>query len=123
MGKFVVKKTSTGFKFDLVAGNGETIATSEVYSAEASCLNGIASVVKCSAAAEVEDQTTETVETKKHPKFEVYADKAGEFRFRLKATNGQVIAVSEGYKAKASCLNGVESVKKNAADAKTIKEY
>ena len=123
MGKFVVKKTNTGFKFNLVAGNGETIATSEVYSAEASCLNGIASVVKCSAAAEVEDLTAEVVETKKHPKFEVYADKAGEFRFRLKATNGQVIAVSEGYKAKASCLNGTESVKKNAADAEIVKEY
>lgn len=123
MGKFAVRKTNTGFKFDLVAGNGETIATSEVYAAEASCLNGIASVVKCSAAAEVEDLTAEVVETKKHPKFEVYADKAGEYRFRLKATNGQVIAVSEGYKAKASCLNGIESVKKNAADAETVKEY
>lgn len=48
-------------------------------------------------------------------KFEVYADKAGEFRFRLKASNGQAILASEGYKTKASCLNGVESVKKNAA--------
>jgi uncharacterized protein len=47
-------------------------------------------------------------------KFEVYKDKAGEFRFRLKATNGEVIATGEGYKSKASCLNGIESVKKNA---------
>lgn len=47
-------------------------------------------------------------------KFEVYADKAGEFRFRLKAGNGQAILASEGYKAKASCLGGVESVKKHA---------
>lgn len=123
MGKFVVKQTNAGFKFDLVAGNGEVIATSEVYAAEASCLNGIESVIKCSAAAEVEDQTVETVEAKKHPKFEVYTDKADEFRFRLKATNGQVIAVSEGYKAKASCLNGIESVKKNAADGKIEKAY
>jgi uncharacterized protein YegP (UPF0339 family) len=46
--------------------------------------------------------------------FEVYKDKAGEFRFRLKAANGQVIAVSEGYKSKASCMNGIESVKSNA---------
>ena len=58
----------------------------------------------------------------KNPKFEVYADKAGEFRFRLKATNGQIIAVSEGYKAMKSCLNGIASVKKNAADAKIVKE-
>lgn len=47
-------------------------------------------------------------------KFEVYKDKAGEFRFRLKAANGQNILGSEGYKAKASCLNGIESVKKNS---------
>ena len=52
-----------------------------------------------------------------HPmsgKFEIYTDKAGEYRFRLKASNGQTILASEGYKTKASCLNGVESVKKNA---------
>lgn len=47
-------------------------------------------------------------------KFEIYNDKAGEFRFRLKASNGQTILASEGYKTKASCDNGVESVKKNA---------
>ncbi len=47
-------------------------------------------------------------------KFEVYKDKAGEFRFRLKASNGQNILASEGYKSKKSCLNGVESVKKNS---------
>lgn len=49
-------------------------------------------------------------------KFEVYQDKAGEYRFRLKATNGQNILASEGYKTKASCMNGVESVKTNAPD-------
>lgn len=54
----------------------------------------------------------------KNPKFEVYTDKAGEFRFRLKARNGEIIAVSEGYKAKPSCMNGIASVKKNAVDAK-----
>ena len=47
-------------------------------------------------------------------KFEVYKDKAGEFRFRLKAANGQNILSSEGYKSKTSCMNGVESVKKNS---------
>ena len=47
-------------------------------------------------------------------KFEVYKDKAGEFRFRLKAANGQNILGSEGYSAKASCLNGIESVQKNS---------
>lgn len=122
MGKFVVKKTATGVKFDLKAGNGEVIATSEVYASEDGCKNGIASVQKNAPVAPVEDQTVEGFATEKNPKFEVYADKAGEFRFRLKAGNGQVIAVSEGYKAKASCLNGIESVKKNALDADIVEE-
>ncbi len=47
-------------------------------------------------------------------KFEIYKDKAGEFRFRLKAGNGQNILGSEGYSKKPSCMNGVESVKKNS---------
>ena len=47
-------------------------------------------------------------------KFEITSRKNGEFQFNLKATNGQVILTSEGYKTKASCLNGVESVKKNS---------
>lgn len=50
-------------------------------------------------------------------KFVITKDKAGEFRFVLKASNGEVIASSEGYVAKASALNGIESVRKNAADA------
>ena len=122
MGKFVMRKTNTGFKFDLKAGNGEVIATSEVYAAEASCKNGIESVKKNAPIAAVEDQTVEGYAAQKHPKFEIYTDKAGEFRFRLKATNGQIIAVSEGYKAMASCQNGIESVKKNAVDAPVVVE-
>ena len=55
---------------------------------------------------------------KKHPKYEVYTDKAGEFRFRLKAKNGEIIATSEGYKAKASAMNGIASIGRNAPDAK-----
>jgi len=121
MGKFVIKETATGFKFDLKVGNGETIATSEVYSTKAACLKGVESV-KANCVGEVEDQTVETVVEVKHPKFELYNDKAGEFRFRLKAKNGEVIAVSEGYKTKSSCENGIESVKKNAPEAETVTE-
>ena len=120
MGKFVIRKTNTGVKFDLKAGNGEVIATSEVYASDASCKNGVESVRKNAPIAAVENQTVEGYATEKHPKFEVYTDKAGEYRFRLKATNGQVIAVSEGYTALKSCLNGIESVKKNAAEAEII---
>lgn len=118
MGKFVIKKTNTGFTFSLKAGNGEIIAVGgEVYNTLASCKNGAESVAKNAPAANVEDQTVEGFEVQKHPKFEIYTDKAGEFRFRLKATNGQVICASEGYKKLASCKNGIESVRKNAADA------
>ena len=62
----------------------------------------------------------EGFETVTNPKFEVYVDKAGEFRFRLKARNGEIIAVSEGYRAKASCLNGIESIRRNAPEAGTV---
>ena len=122
MGKFVIKETKNGgFKFDLKAGNGEVIAPSEAYSGEAACKKGIESVRKNAVEAKLEDQTVEGFAAVTNPKFEVYADKAGEFRFRLKATNGQIIAVSEGYKAMASCMNGIESVKKNAVDAPVVK--
>ncbi|NUR84873.1 MAG: YegP family protein [Nonomuraea sp.] len=50
-------------------------------------------------------------------KFVISKDKRGEFRFKLLAANGQTIAVSEGYSTKAACVNGVESVRKNAGDA------
>ena len=121
MGKFVIRQTATGVKFDLKASNGEVIATSEVYTTEAACKNGIESVRKCCEGG-IEDQTVEGYEVLKHPKFEVYEDKRGEFRFRLKARNGEIIATSEGYKAKPSCLNGIESVKKNAPEAAVVEE-
>jgi len=122
MGKFIFKTTGTGFKFDLEASNGEVIATSEVYTTEKACENGIESVRKCAADAGVEDQTEENFEAAKCPKFEIYGDKAGEFRFRLKARNGEIIATSEGYKAKASCKNGIESVRKNAPEAEVVRK-
>lgn len=121
-GKFVIRKTDTGFKFDLKASNGEVILTSEVYTALPSCKNGIASVKANAPIASIEDQTVTGFDAEKHPKFEMYADKSGDFRFRLKAKNGEIIGTSEGYKAKASCQNGIESVKKNAEDAAVTEE-
>lgn len=122
MGKFVISQTKTGVKFNLKAGNGEIIATSQVYKSEVSCRKGIASVAKNAPIAPIEDQTVEGFAVEKCPKFEIYKDKAGEFRFRLKATNGQIIAVGEGYKAMASCKNGIASIKKNAPEAPVIVE-
>ena len=122
MGKFAVRTVNSGIKFDLKATNGQTIATSEIYESRAACLNGVESVRRNAPIANVEDQTLENFETVTHPKFEMYVDKAGEYRFRLKARNGTIIAVSEGYTAKASCENGIESVKKNAAEAEVVEE-
>ena len=122
MSKFVIRTVNTGIKFDLRAGNGQTILTSEVYTTGAACRKGIESIMKNAPIANVENQTEEGYETLTHPKFEMYQDKAGEFRFRLKARNGEIIGTSEGYTAKAGCLNGIESVKKNALDAEIVEE-
>ena len=117
MGKFVIRNVSSGIKFDLKATNGQVIATSEVYESKSACENGIESVRKNAPIASFEDQTAEGFEVATNPKFEMYQDKAGEFRFRLKARNGQIIATSEGYTTKNACENGVESVRKNAPEA------
>ena len=122
MSKFVIRTVNSGIKFDLKATNGQVILTSEVYTTEAACRKGIESIMKNAPAANVENQTEEGFETLTHPKFEMYQDKAGEFRFRLKARNGEIIGTSEGYSAKAGCLNGIESVKKNAAAAEIVEE-
>ena len=53
-------------------------------------------------------------------KFEVYKDGKDEYRFRLKAANGEIIAVGEGYKTKQGCINGIESIKKNAPEAEIV---
>ena len=57
-----------------------------------------------------------------NPVFECYVDKSGEYRFNLKAANGEVIARSEGYSSKAGCVNGINSVKKNAAIAEIVEK-
>lgn len=118
MGKFVLSEAKKGFKFNLVAGNGETIATSQIYASAATAKNGIASVMANAPIAAVEDQTAAGFKKEANPKFEIYQDKKGEYRFRLKAKNGQIIASGEGYTKLASCKNGVESVRKNAKGAK-----
>ncbi len=113
-GKYIVKETASGFSFRLAAGNNQIIGVSEVYSGRAAMEKGIESVRKNAPSANLEDQTAENFEKAVNPKFEIYTDKAGEFRFRLKARNGEIILASEGYKTKAACENGIESVRKNA---------
>ena len=115
MGKFVIRQVATGCKFDLLAGNGQVIATSEVYDSLAACQKGIRSVQKCAAGANVADLTV-AGKLPCNPKFELFQDRMGDYRFRLKARNGQVVAVSENYATKAACEDGIESVRKNAAE-------
>ena len=115
MGKFLIRRTATGWKFNLKAANGETVATSEVYTTKAACLRGAQSVAKHAPTAPCADLTEG--ETASNPQFQLYRDRAGEYRFRLTARNGKIIAVSEGYATRAACEHGIQSVRKNAEDA------
>ena len=118
-GKFIITKAKNGeYTFNLKASNGEVILTaSETYTTMSACENGVNSVKK-NALSQIEDQTRN--ESAKHPKYELYQDKAGEFRFRLKAANGENIGKSEGYKAKASAKKGIASIGKNAPEAAVV---
>ncbi|MCD7756508.1 MAG: YegP family protein [Firmicutes bacterium] len=117
MGKFTLRRVPSGVRFDLRASNGEVIASSEVYRTLAACRAGAQSVRRCAAAANVEDLTAGDGGQIANPKFQLFQDRAGQFRFRLKARNGQVIAASEGYRTKAGALSGMESVRANAPGA------
>jgi uncharacterized protein YegP (UPF0339 family) len=122
MGKFIIKQAKSGPMFNLKARNGEIIGTSEIYSSVDACKNGIASVQKNAPIAGLEDQTKENFDKVPNPKFELYKDKAGEFRFRLKAGNGEVILTGESYVSKDGCKNGIASIRKNALDSVIVEE-
>jgi uncharacterized protein YegP (UPF0339 family) len=117
MSKFVLRASATGYKFDLLATNGQAILTSEVYTSRAAAVKGAASIRLNVPKARVENQTEEGYAVMGHPKFEMYQDKAGQYRFRLKAKNGKIIGTSERYSSKLGCLNGIESVQTNAPGA------
>ena len=116
MGKFVIRNVPSGVKFDLKAENGEVIASSEVYSSLAACRRGIESVRKSAATGHLEDLTEQQTACP-NPKFPLFSDRAGLYRFRLRCRNGKIVAISEGYTTKAACLAGVESVIRNAPEA------
>lgn len=129
MGKFVIKKTPTGgFNFSLYAANMEKIAvSSQIYTTKGACKKGIESIgnhaAKCIEENKVEDKTLKKVVEKTCPKFEIYFDKAGLYRYRLIASNGESIAMSEhGYKSKSGCVNGIKSVSINAPGAEVVDE-
>ena len=99
MGKFVITKRKDGeFQFNLKAGNGEVILTSEGYKTKAGCEGGIESVRKNSP----DDARYDKITTS-----------TGKYRFNLEAKNGQIIGTSESYESAAGMNNGIESVKRN----------
>ncbi len=105
-GKFEVYKDKGGkFRFRLKAGNGQVILTGEGYNSKSSCLEGIESVKKNS---------------KKDSAFEIYQDKKGEYRFKLKAANGETIGQGEGYSTRSGCMRGIASIAKNAVSARIV---
>jgi len=116
MGTFQIKQAGSGYMFNLESSNGQVICTSQVYASGTNCKNGIESVRK-NCRSKIEDQTLQGFEALTNPKYEIYQDKAGAYRFRLKASNGEIIAASQGYTSKQSCKNGIESVMKNAPDS------
>ena len=116
---FEVHKDKSGqHRFRLKAANGEVIASGEGYASKQGCLNGIESIKKNAPEAIIVAEG----EKVGGPVFETYKDQAGEYRFRLKAANGEVIAVGEGYSSKQGSLNGIELIKKYALIAKTFVE-
>lgn len=105
-GKFELKVSSNGkYHFNLKAGNGQIILSSEMYESKSAAENGIASVSKNAA---------------DDGRYERKVSSNGKPYFNLKASNGQVIGKSEMYESEASMENGIESVKKNAPDAETV---
>jgi large conductance mechanosensitive channel protein len=107
----VYKDAAAKFRFRLRADNNEIIAVGEAYEKKAGCLNGIKSIQKNSNAP-VEDTTIKGTQKLSNPKYDLYKDAAGKFRFHLRAANGQIIADSEGYEKKADCLNGIDIVRR-----------
>lgn len=103
MGKFeIYKDKREEFRFRLKAGNGQTILSSEGYSAKSGCNNGIESVKK---------------NASNDARYERLESKSGSPYFNLKSSNGQVIGSSEMYTSTSAMENGIASVKKNAPDA------
>lgn len=113
MGKFIIKKAKEGLTFSFVASDGNTLGSSEVYTSKASVKGGIASVKK-NAGAAVEDLTIKDHKVEKTPKWEVFKDKAGGFRFRLIATNGKNVIHTSAYKSHDDAVKALTTLKKTA---------
>ena len=114
--KYQVYEDKAGkYRFRLRAANNKIVAVSEAYESKAGCMNGVKSV-QSNCESHVEDQTKK-MEKLSNPKYEVFTDSAGEFRFNLKASNGEIIAASEGYETKEGVMNGIGAVQRSCGAA------
>ncbi len=121
IGRFIITKLSSGdYSFELRAGNGEPIAEIEqTFPTRESCENIIDSIRR-NANAGIEDRTSPKQKAVPYPKFEIYRNVSGEFFFRLKSANGEIIATSGSYTTKGACIKGIKSIGKNAPDCEII---
>lgn len=124
-GKFEIKQAKDGrYFFCLYASNRSVIAFSQIYSAANSAVNGIKSVMTNASGANVEDTTLKNPVSVPFPKWEIYIDKSGQYRFRLYATNGQCVCHSaHGYTTRATCKGGIDSIIRFAGESNIEKVY
>lgn len=127
-GKFEINKSKDGKKyfFNLYASNKVGIATSQMYSSAQSALGGIKSVIANAEKAPIEDQSLKSYnpdDALPYPKWEIYIDNGGKFRFRLNASNGSCVCHSQGYTTKAACKNGIDSIIRSSKNAEIDKTY
>lgn len=123
-GMFEIKKSRDGrYVFNLYARNHVIVATSKVYSSASKAIIGANSVIANAPKANIEDQTAKEAKSLSFPKWEMYIDRGGQYRFRLRATNGHCICHSQGYTTKASCKKGIDSIINTVKSAKIDKAY
>lgn len=124
-GKWDIRKAKDGrYFFSLYASNHTVIAYSQIYSSSSAVMTGINSVIANAPKCEIEDTTLKKVISLPYPKWEIYLDKAGEYRFRLYAHNGLVIChSSHGYSTKSGCKGGIDSIRRFCVEARVNKSY
>ena len=123
-GKFDIKKSKDGrYVFNLYASNHVIVATSQIYTSSQSAIGGIKSIIANAKRAAIEDQTLKNYSTVPYPKWEMYVDKGGQYRFRLNAPNGSCIVHSQGYTTKSACKKGIDSIIRIAEDSEIDKSY
>lgn len=124
-GKWDIRRAKDGrYFFSLYASNHTVIAYSQIYSSTTAVNTGIASVVANAPKCEIEDTTLKKPVSLPCPKWEIYIDKAGEYRFRLYAPNGLVVChAAHGYASKSGCKGGIESIRRFCVEARVDKSY